>query len=141
MGTRADFYVGRGVEAEWLGSFAWDGHPQGIDSAVLLAGTESTFREEVSQMLRGREDSTVPSQGWPWPWNDSRTTDFAYALDGDMVWSSLFSSEWFDPLQSMPEDLPENVAVFPDMSDRKNVARGFKRSGLIVMSMPKRSLS
>lgn len=27
MGTRADFYIGRGENAEWLGSIAWDGDP------------------------------------------------------------------------------------------------------------------
>jgi hypothetical protein len=30
MGTRADFYIGRGTEAEWLGSVAWDGYPGGV---------------------------------------------------------------------------------------------------------------
>lgn len=30
MGTRADFYVGRGEQAEWLGSIAWDGNPGAI---------------------------------------------------------------------------------------------------------------
>jgi hypothetical protein len=29
MGTRADFYVGRGKDAEWLGSVAFDGYPSG----------------------------------------------------------------------------------------------------------------
>jgi hypothetical protein len=30
MGTRADFYVGRGETAEYLGSIAWDGYPDGL---------------------------------------------------------------------------------------------------------------
>lgn len=30
MGTRADFYVGKGPNAEWLGSTAMDGYPEGI---------------------------------------------------------------------------------------------------------------
>ena len=34
MGTRADFYVGRGEKAEWVGSIAMDGVP------VLLASGE-----------------------------------------------------------------------------------------------------
>lgn len=31
MSTRADFYVGRGAEAEWIGSISWDGYPDGVD--------------------------------------------------------------------------------------------------------------
>ena len=30
MGTRADFYIGKGTDAEWLGSIAWNGYPDGI---------------------------------------------------------------------------------------------------------------
>jgi hypothetical protein len=40
MGTRADFYVGRGGQAEWLGSIAWDGYPSGIDKWVFSVSTE-----------------------------------------------------------------------------------------------------
>ena len=30
MGTRADLYIGRGTDAEWIGSVAWDGYPSGL---------------------------------------------------------------------------------------------------------------
>lgn len=40
MGTRADFYVGRGPEAEYLGSIAWDGHPEGMPSELLRSSAE-----------------------------------------------------------------------------------------------------
>jgi hypothetical protein len=36
MGTRADFYVGRGETAEWLGSIAWDGNPGGAGLALAV---------------------------------------------------------------------------------------------------------
>jgi hypothetical protein len=36
MGTRADFYVGRGPDAEWLGSVAMDGYPSGVFGAPTL---------------------------------------------------------------------------------------------------------
>jgi hypothetical protein len=138
MGTRADFYVGRGPEAEWLGSIAWDGYPAGIDEPLLLAKNEQQYRERVTAFIEDRDDGTKPEMGWPWPWNDSRTTDYAYTYDGGKVWSSCFGYEWFDPTQPEPEDEdadqpPEKVAVFPDMTERKNVVLGGKRSGLTVV--------
>jgi nuclear transport factor 2 (NTF2) superfamily protein len=77
MGTRADFYVARPEGLEWLGSIAWDG--QEIDH-VSLASTEEGFRQSVAEFFAGRDDVTLPSRGWPWPWDDSRLTDYAYVF-------------------------------------------------------------
>lgn len=133
MGTRADFYVGRGKEARWLGSIAWDGYPDGITNEIKLAETEECFIKEVMKELGKRKDSTLPVDGWPWPWNDSRTTDYAYAFEGGKVWASCFGSEWFDPMQEPEHDnLKEGVAVFPDMEGIKNVNLG-RRSGIIII--------
>lgn len=133
MGTRADFYVGRGEQAEWLGSKAYDGYPDGLPVDVREAPTETAYRASVAAFLDREDDATLPEQGWPWPWDNSATTDYAYAFDGDVVWGSCFGREWFnaalpEPDQSEDERRP---AVFPDMSARKNVTYG-KRSGLIV---------
>lgn len=87
MGTRADFYVGTGRSAEWLGSIAMDGHPDTHARPLLRASSEEEFRSAVSAILE-RESfmATTPDQGWPWPWDDSRTTDFAYSWgDGETV--------------------------------------------------------
>lgn len=134
MGTRADFYVGRGKEAEWIGSIANDGYPSGIEGAIKRATTELDFRAAVGLWLDIDDSSSRPDDGWPWPWDDSRTTDYAYAFDSGRVYASCFGGEWFDPLEVEPSDDKEGrakVAVFPDMSSRKNVTLG-KRSGLIV---------
>jgi len=138
MGTRADFYVGRGPEAEWLGSIAWDGYPGGIDEPVLLAKNEQQYRQRVAAFIEGRHDGTKPEMGWPWPWPDSQTTDYAYAYDQGKVWGSCFGHEWFIAALPEPEFEDEvedtgKVAVFPDMTDRKAVVRSGKRSGLIVI--------
>jgi hypothetical protein len=143
MGTRADFYVGRGAQAEWLGSIAWDGYPDGVfddDFAPASCATAEQWREKVAAFLASRDDATLPEQGWPWPWDDSRTTDYAYAFDGDAVWSSAFGHEWFrvdpaaeyfgEPVDESERDIPKN-AVFPNMAERKNVTYG-PRSGVIV---------
>lgn len=136
MGTRADFYVGRGERAEWIGSIAWDGYPSGIPSKVLCAASEDSYRDFVQAELVPRKDWTAPSQGWPWPWDDSQTTDYAYAFADGKVWASCFGREWFDPLEEEPElaDSPQ-VAIFPDMRAVKNVTWG-ARSGVMLISLP-----
>jgi len=139
MGTRADFYVGRGTEAEWLGSIAWDGYPEGISGAILRATKENKYRELVVGYIGEREDGTEPSMGWPWPWEDSGTTDFAYAFDNGRVYASCFGCEWTDTplIEDAFDDLAEDFASFPDMSGQKHSApAGSKRSGVMVISAP-----
>lgn len=131
MGTRADFYMGRGESAEWLGSIAWDGYPPGIGGGLLAVTTETAWREGVTAFLAKREDATKPEDGWPWPWEDSRTTDYAYAFDGDRVWASGFGGAWFEAVHEEPEGDSPKVAVFPDMTKRQRVAYG-RRSGTII---------
>ena len=46
MGTRADFYVGKGKDSEWLGSIAWDWYPDGIPDNILDA------ESELSQLIK-----------------------------------------------------------------------------------------
>ena len=114
MGTRADFYIGVGENAEWLGSVAFDGYEwaEEENNFIALSKSEDEFRINVNKMLSERDDATLPKDGWPWPWDDSKQTDFAYYFhDGKVGW----------------EDQP----VYPNMKDKKNVALG-KRSGLLV---------
>jgi len=131
MGTRADFYVGRGEKAEWLGSIAWDGYPGGIDPKLLKSESEEDYRNNLKEFFAEREDGTLPEDGWPWPWEDSRTTDYAYAFD-DKVWASCFGNEWFDPLKDEPEHKEVKEAKFPNMKSIQNVTLG-KRSGVIIL--------
>lgn len=135
MGTRADFYIGRGPNAEWLGSIAMDGYPSGIPDTVLCAVSESLFRKLLGRFFADKHHHTPPEQGWPWPWNDSRTTNYAYAFDTGEVWASNFGCEWFRASEPEPEDeSEEKTAVFPDMSARKNVAWYGPRSGQLVVT-------
>jgi hypothetical protein len=132
VGTRADFYVGRGEHAEWIGSIGWDGYPPGIDAPVFASEDADTYRIRVEEFLRNNE-GIFPNEGWPWPWDTSHTTDYAYAFDGGKVYGSCFGGEWFDPTHE-PEDHPNGKsAVFPNMSKRKNVQMG-PRSGAIIVS-------
>lgn len=139
MGTRADFYVGRGTDAEWLGSIAWDGYPEGIESKILRTRYQKAYREYVQEYIESREDGTLPEMGWPWPWDDSGTTDFAYAFDNGRVYVCCFGSAWTDtPLvEDVFDQHAEDRASFPDMSGQKHsAAAGSKRSGVMVVSAP-----
>ena len=118
MGTRADFYVGVGKNAEWLGSVAYDGYEwdEKPDSAIMSAKTEQDFRAAVLEELNGRDDATLPEHGWPWPWKDSNTTGYVYAFGDGRVraYAYTYDQEW------------------PDMTAIQNVCLG-KRSGLLVL--------
>jgi hypothetical protein len=132
MGTRADFYIGKGKKAEWLGSIAWDGYPKGIPTVLLKQTSAKGFRANVTKFLASRDDSILPEQGWPWPWEDSCITDYAYAFEHGKVSTSSFGSKWFDPLKEQPENLPKTT-IFPNMKDVQKVDFG-KRSGIIIIS-------
>jgi hypothetical protein len=133
MGTRADFYVGRGETAEWLGSIAYDGYPDGIPDAVKQAKSEKCFREAVADFIASKESGTKPDDGWPWPWENSQTTDYAYAFEDKCVWASSFGDQWFKATGQKPEWQDQKVAVFPDMTARRKVAiPGSSRSGVML---------
>lgn len=144
MGTRADFYVGRGEGAEWLGSIAWDGYPTAVlgrEHRTLLmdASSEEAFREAVKVQLGPREDFTRPEDGWPWPWETSNTTDYAYAFDEGQLW--VHGQDWRTAAQTLldaeseEEREPGPRGVFPNMKHRQNVTLG-KRSGVLVFALP-----
>jgi hypothetical protein len=180
MGTRSDFYVGKGKDAEWIGSIAWDGYRSGIEltapdkETIKTAGrtlriggveikvskhnafrkgkhlfdarTEKDFRERTAQFFANRDDVTLPEMGWPWPWDDSSTTDCSYWFFEGRVWdvhyrgSSLNDPVWVRCDKPLPEDDGEcdelfktcERVLFPNMKKLKKATLG-PRSGLIVV--------
>lgn len=140
MGTRADFYVGKGKDAEWLGSIPWDGYPAMKDQPCGIAierDNEEHYRQGVEHLIADAK-GTTPDMGWPWPWEDSVMTDFAYTWDDDRPWVSHFGGQWV-PLEQWvdhdPEaDEDEEYAEFPNMKHIQNVTFG-PRSGLIVIGI------
>lgn len=130
MGTRADFYVGTGDSAEWLGSVAWDGYEwqEMPDCPLMKAATEDEFRAAVAVIALSRGDWTSPEQGWPWPWNNSFMTDRAYAF----VAGKTQDFNWGKLPPKNEDDEPAITVSWPDMSERMNVTLG-DRSGLIVL--------
>ena len=134
MGTRADFYIGTGKHAEWLGSVAWDGYEveecndvKEPANRVRRAQTADDYRVAVTDFLDSRDDATYPVNGWPWPWDDSNITDYAYSFVNDSVkWWPFYKDEESDCIDS-PDD------GWPDMSEIKNVSFG-KNSGIILIT-------
>lgn len=142
MGTRADFYVGLDQKAEWLGSVAYDGNP-GNFPTVEKAKTETVFRAAVESILAQDENATVPEDGWPWPWKDSNTSDYAFAFHNGEVFHTQYPEKgsgnfWvkcsakknrngYKPL-ILPTD-------FPDMTARANVKMpGSAGSGVMLFT-------
>lgn len=151
MGTRADFYVGKGKDAEWLGSIAWDGYE--TTDRIENATTEKEYRLAVDEFLKSRDDATLPNQGWPWPWNDSKLTDCSYWFFDNKVYEEYgYPEKYYKPvLTKMPDEAFESeenektwadaqnferCLEYPDMSAVKNVTMG-GRSGLMVLSVLK----
>ena len=131
MGTRADFYIGKGKNAEWIGSVAWDGYQWGerIESndndEITAATTDQEYREAVTNVVEGRDDGTTAEMGWPWPWDNSCTTDCAYCFVDGKVEAFSWGCDWSD--ESMR---PE----WPDMSTQNSAEAGSDRSGIILFS-------
>lgn len=141
MGTRADFYVGK----EWLGSLAFDGYrihemeekhaDKSEDNSacwrIKTATAEKDFRDAVDALAKCNDDWTKPQQGWPWPWEDSRTTDRAYIFDGTKTVAYAWGKE-IVPGDDEAEG-PEPQDGWPDMSAVQSVVVGTKRDGVIVV--------
>lgn len=139
MGTRADFYIRKEGQMKWLGSQGWDGHPESIAGTVLSATTENEFEAAVVDYASKRNDWTSPQNGWPWPWSDSRTTDYSYVFEDGKVMASCFGYKLFDPLEVQDEsdedeDDTKLENYFPDMKALQNIAYD-NRSGALFISI------
>jgi hypothetical protein len=143
MPTGADLYIGDQDRAEWLGSYMYDGEPWFLAKEIVLARGVQEYREAVSNHLVQRNDATLSYQGWPWPWNSSRTTDYAYTWKDGALWGSNFGKPWFavDPSDrfggaDVRKDTPDlhlrakgytpthgGWPELPDMKNRQNMTR------------------
>lgn len=136
MGTRADFYIGRDEKASWLGSIAWDGDPESMPVGIRKAETVESFQEAVSVFITSREDGTGPQMGWPWPWDDSRLTDYTYCFDGGVVWCSYFGTRWFKAASEQSKKKQPPATLWPAPPQSAAAQGGFTvgpRSGVMVV--------
>jgi hypothetical protein len=127
MGTRADFFIGRGDNSRWLGSVPYDGFiasnktPFGVSVKVLEAKSEEEFESRVEEFFEEKERMTIehrramkeqgfdnygddsviiirPNEPWPWPWPEFSYSDYSYAFDQGKVWCCHMFYDWYDPL-------------------------------------------
>jgi len=102
MNIDADFYIGKGKEAEWLGSVSSNGDINTIARSsfgqqFLECHTPELFKHFVSNYLHQYRNSVLASQCWPWLWGDSGTTDRSYWFFDDKIWCAvpiLFNGKW-----------------------------------------------
>lgn len=142
MGTRADYYVyDENNNLVWVGSTAYDGYPDGVPEDLLKVETYEDYLREIEEILTEYHHATRPEQGWPWPWEDSTTTDYAYVWDPESnqtlissgkpwytfkQWEKRTEKEW-DAYWELPD-----MTCFPDMTEKQNV-RLDAGSGLLVL--------
>lgn len=154
MTDHADFYVGTGPDARWLGSLADLDHtaePAGPLSAVaglLAAATRSAYEAGVAALLaehRAREVGFValpgPGEAGGWPWLAATSGGWnAYTFVDGRVLSSARGGPWFVP----NPDLPDRGAAsaigpcveLPVVGDTEPKKAAFAWSGFRFRGMP-----
>lgn len=128
--TSADFYIGLGRDAEWLGSLEADGTAAEMDEYNLFGPgdpdddlfTEDTFRRIVWDVLaeaRGENRGHMRASGdaWPWEYPDSSSgTDMVYVFNNGSI--HVFERNGDDGLFQIALHYPNGTrkpAVFPRM--------------------------
>jgi len=100
--TRADFYIGQGANANWIGSINHDGYPENIPTDILICTNPVLYEELVVEFIKTYEHGVIRSEGgkWCWPWGDSRLTDYSYIFEPSVgkVLASKFGKPMFDPV-------------------------------------------
>lgn len=112
MTNYAAFYVGRGENAEWIGTVRGDGIPGGLAAAEaehqpLDATTEDAYRAAVAAFLRVWErwvdHAYVPDESDP---NDySELADLAYTFDNGRVWTRRTHTDPWEPAYTLDPEL------------------------------------
>ena len=140
MGTRGDYYIGIDSGAEYLGSVGYDAFPEDQPKSFHGKVTQEGFLAAVKSLLEGSSSGSKREiHGWPWPWKDSGTTDYAYAWHEGAVWVNSYGEGWY-PLGAVIEskgypDLKPLPTDFPNMKSLQQVTLG-PRSGLLVVREP-----
>jgi hypothetical protein len=106
MGTMADFYIGRGPDAEWLGSVKMDGYQWGDnpDCPLMVAKERREFCYALTDIIADDPANFChPGRGWPWPWTGSHTTDCVYAfVDGRALYLTGEDKKDFPDMSKSP---------------------------------------
>jgi hypothetical protein len=119
-----DFYLGRGLDADWIASIDLSHCACTSLAAIERAGTAEEFRRRVERLCHTiHQDETgyatsAPSSRWPWLWPTSHGTDLTYAFDGDTVWTCQRGQRWSARAgEYVPPAPDEHPVVFPPGRD------------------------
>lgn len=104
MGSRSDFYVVKYDRLEWIGSVYQKGTPIDIPSDIFIQVNQVMFEEMVIEFLQSRKPYSVIAsehERWPWPWADSRMTDYSYifGLYPQAIAYDMLEKSCFDPIK------------------------------------------
>lgn len=105
MASKADFYLGRGLKAKWIGSITYGGYTPSENGRTLIinvcnANTEEKYREAVLALINyEHSEGFNPENGWPWDYPDSSGTDYSYYFAYHTVKCSCYGSVLFDPFK------------------------------------------
>ncbi len=112
MGTRCDFYQGRGLQATYLGSIARDAYVDVMAERFAGVDSQDLFLERLKSVFA--EYGEIPAaSGWPWPWRDSSTTDTVVAFDQGQCWTAHPDGVW--ALLERFDEPTQEPLVFADM--------------------------
>lgn len=95
----ADFYLGRGPSAEYLGSLPTAGAPEDMQvwerfqSLTDENYTAQDFREEVDDLRGETIKITEGPASWPWRYASSLDTPWAYVFDAGTVYVYRYGVE------------------------------------------------
>lgn len=112
MGTRCDFYLGRGPAARYLGSIGHDAYVDAMAERFENVHSEAEFESRL-QLVFSEYGEIPASKGWPWPWRDSATTDTVVAFDQGQCWTRHPDNVW--ALLSTFDEPTDQPCVFADM--------------------------
>jgi len=123
---KADFYVGMGLEAEWIGSVPRCGEIVAISTPIFLQVNRVMYEELVLEYIKACEGVVANHIcQWPWEWMDSRMTDYSYFFVPELAktFVSIQGGDLLDPIKILQgEDLMTADAMlgcpdFPVMID------------------------
>jgi hypothetical protein len=99
---RADFYVGMGPEAKWLGSVSRCGEIWQVPLSLLIQVNQTMYEEAVAEYIdycQGIQGNHVCM--WPWDWADSRMTEYSYMYipQHEKIYMSILGGDLLDPIK------------------------------------------
>ncbi len=124
---KADFYVGMGSNADWIGSVEKCGEVWALDTTILIQVNKTMYEELVIEYIKFYKGIVANHVcQWPWEWTDSRMTNYSYIFipEHEKVYMSIEGGDLMDPIKVIQgESIIEANAmlgppIFPLMVDQ-----------------------